>query len=186
MCDVAILGILPQKKNFAAYMANSHRNGLWSLILNNFAYAGVGDAGGLQPSAAAGNFYVSLHTASPGEAGNQSTNEVAYPGYARQPSARDLVSGSRPVLLGNEGIVVTGNSTIGGGTWSASVVFPVVGATASTFVITHFGLGVASAGATKLLMFGALTRAEGLRQGKGLIITSPGGPTNIGSFTDVF
>ena len=48
------------------------------LLFNNVAWTGVGDIGGLLPSASAGNFFLSLHTASPGEAGNQSTSEIAY------------------------------------------------------------------------------------------------------------
>ena len=37
-----------------------------------------------------GNFYVSLHTADPGEAGDGSANECAYVGYARQAVSREL------------------------------------------------------------------------------------------------
>lgn len=48
------------------------------LFFNNTAWAVVGDASGLQPSGAAGSVYLSLHTASPGEGGNQSTSEIAY------------------------------------------------------------------------------------------------------------
>ena len=48
------------------------------LFFNNTDWANVGDAAGLQNSAAAGSLYLSLHTSSPAEAGNQSTNEIAY------------------------------------------------------------------------------------------------------------
>jgi len=59
-------------------MTTAAANALLLLLFNNTAWAVVGDASGLQPSGAAGNLYLSLHTASPGEGGNQSTNEIAY------------------------------------------------------------------------------------------------------------
>ena len=55
-------------------MSNAFETELLDLIFNNAAVANIGDAGGLQPSAAAGSLYVSLHTGDPGEAGNQGTN----------------------------------------------------------------------------------------------------------------
>lgn len=53
---------------------------LWFL---NEPIAGLGDATGVRGSAAAGKLYLSLHSADPGEAANQATSELAYPGYAR-------------------------------------------------------------------------------------------------------
>lgn len=58
------------------------------LLFQNLAWANVGDAGGLQPSATAGNLYVSLHTDDPGAGGDQTTNECAYTSYARVAVAR--------------------------------------------------------------------------------------------------
>lgn len=52
------------------------------LYFQNVDHANVGDAAGLQNSAAAGNIYVSLHTADPA-GGNQTTNEATYTGYDR-------------------------------------------------------------------------------------------------------
>lgn len=60
------------------------------LLFNNEAATGIGDAGGLLPSAAAGNLYVSLHTADPGAGGDQTTNEAAYTSYARVAVARTV------------------------------------------------------------------------------------------------
>ncbi len=51
---------------------------LLTLFFNNTDWANVGDAAGLQNSAAAGSVYLSLHTSSPGDTGNQATNEIAY------------------------------------------------------------------------------------------------------------
>ena len=39
------------------------------------------------------DWYVSLHTSSPGEAGDQTTNEIAYTSYARVPVARATGTG---------------------------------------------------------------------------------------------
>ncbi len=59
-------------------MTTAAANALLLLMLNNVDFANIGDAGGLQNSAADGNLYLSLHTSSPGEAGSQSTNEISY------------------------------------------------------------------------------------------------------------
>lgn len=85
------------------------------------------------------NLYVSLHTADPGEAGDQTTSEATYTSYARVAVAR--TSG---------GFTVTGN-----GAGGADIVFPA--ATAGTNTITHFTIGTASSGAGKLLYSGTGT-----------------------------
>jgi hypothetical protein len=59
-------------------MTTAAANAFLELFFKNTDWAVVGDAAGLQNSAAAGNLYLSLHTSSPGEAGNQSTNEISY------------------------------------------------------------------------------------------------------------
>jgi hypothetical protein len=59
-------------------MTTAAANAFLLLFFNNTDWAVVGDAAGLQNSAAAGSLYFSLHTASPAEAGNQSTNEISY------------------------------------------------------------------------------------------------------------
>ena len=67
---------------------NAFENSLLLLIFNNTDIALIGDAAGLQNSATAGSLYFSLHTADPGEAGDQTTNEIAYTSYARTAVAR--------------------------------------------------------------------------------------------------
>jgi len=114
-------------------------NSILKLILQNIAFANIGDAGGLQPSATAGSLYVSLHTADPGEAGSQTTNEVAYTSYARVAVARSA-----------GGFTVTAEV----GTNTAAVTFPQC--TGSTATATHFGIGTASSGTGVLLFSGAL------------------------------
>lgn len=120
---------------------NTFENDLLLLIFNNTDIATIGDAGGLQNSAAAGSLYVSMHTADPGEAGTQATSEAAYTGYARVAVAR---SGA--------GWVVTGNSV----SPAANIDFGECTASAGS-PLTHFGVGAEASGATKLLYKGAIT-----------------------------
>lgn len=114
--------------------------GFLDLFFLNTAFTGVGDAGGLLPSAVAGSLYVSIHTSDPGEAGDQTTNEATYTGYARVAVPR---SGAGWVRAG---------STVDN---VAAVVFPI--ATAGSDVATHFGIGTAATLAGKLCYSGALT-----------------------------
>lgn len=119
--------------------ADTMENSILKLILQNTAFANIGDASGLQPSATAGSLYVSLHTADPGEAGSQTTNEVAYTSYARVAVARSA-----------GGFTVTAEV----GTNAAAVTFPQC--TGSTATATHFGIGTAASGTGVLLFSGAL------------------------------
>ena len=119
---------------------NSWENGVLLLVFNNTNFAAVGDATGLRGSTTAGSLYVSLHTADPGEAGSQTTNETTYTSYARVAVAR---SGS--------GWTVTGNSV----SPAATISFPAC--TGGTATITHVGIGTDSSGAGVLLYKGALT-----------------------------
>jgi hypothetical protein len=104
--------------------------GFLSLYFQNVAFANVGDASGLQPSATAGSVYISLHTADPGETGDQTTSESAYTNYARVAVARSAAAWSHAAG-------VTDND--------AAITFPACGATGST--VTHFGIGSATSGA---------------------------------------
>jgi hypothetical protein len=121
--------------------ANSWENALLLLLFNNTDAANIGDAGGLRGSVTAGSLYVSLHTADPGEAGDQTTNEIGYTSYARVAVAR---SGA--------GWVVTSNSV----SPASNITFPA--GTGGSGTATHFGIGTASAGAGVLLYKGSLTQ----------------------------
>jgi hypothetical protein len=68
--------------------SNTTETNLLLLLFNNSNWANLGDATGVRGSTTAGSLYISLHTADPGEAGNQSTSEATATGYARQPVAR--------------------------------------------------------------------------------------------------
>ena len=120
--------------------SNTFENDLLLLIFNNTNCASVGDATGLRGSSTAGSLYVSLHTATLDDTSTQTTSECAYGSYARVGVAR---SGS--------GWTVTGNSV----SPAATISFPA--AASGTETATHFGVGVASSGAGKLLYWGAIT-----------------------------
>jgi hypothetical protein len=118
--------------------SNTFENDLLLLLFNNTDIANIGDAAGLQNSVAAGSLFLSLHTSDPGEAGSQTTNEIAYTGYARQGVAR---SGA--------GFVVSGNAV----TLAANVDFPeMTGGAGGT--VTHFAVGTVVSGAGKILYSG--------------------------------
>ena len=65
-------------QNTGDALANAAATNLLKLLLNNTTWANIGDTTGLVGSGAAGNLYLSLHTSSPAESGDQSTNEIAY------------------------------------------------------------------------------------------------------------
>jgi hypothetical protein len=123
--------------------SNAWESDLLKLVFQNIATALIGDANGLQPSAAPGSLYLSLHTGDPGETGDQSTNEAAYTSYARVAVARSAagwtVSGTAPTQVAN----------------AAAVNFPAC--TGSSSTVTHAAVGTSSSGPGKLLYSGALT-----------------------------
>ena len=119
---------------------NACETALLSLYFNNVDHASIGDAAGLQNSLVAGSFFISLHTADPGEAGTQVTSEATYTGYARVAVAR---SGA--------GFTIAANNASN----AAAVTFPV--ATAGSNVITHFGIGSDLTTAGNLFFKGTLT-----------------------------
>lgn len=127
---------------------NAAETSILQLIFNNTAWANIGNAGGLQPSTVAGSFYVSLHTADPGETGTQTTSEATYTSYARVAVAR---SGA--------GWTVSGNSA----TNAATITFPA--ATGGSNTITHFGIGTDLSGAGNLIFKGALTSSLAVSSG---------------------
>lgn len=122
--------------------------GFLDLFFLNTAFANVGDASGLQPSAVAGSVYISLHTADPGEAGVQTTNEATYTSYARTAVVRSGAGWSR-----------SGNDV----TNAALVTHPK--ATGGANTITHFGVGGQSSGAGQLFYSGALTASLAVSNG---------------------
>ncbi len=118
-------------------LGNTFENDLAKLIFNAIPIANIADNAATSPLT---NLVVSMHTADPGEAGDQTTNETTYTSYARVSVAR--TSG---------GWTVTGNSV----SPAATISFPQC--TGGTSMITHVGIGTATSGAGKVLLKGALS-----------------------------
>jgi hypothetical protein len=117
---------------------DTFENDLLKLIFNATAIANIADNAASAPLT---SLYVSLHTADPGEAGNQTTSEISYTGYARVAVAR--TSG---------GWTVTTNSV----SPVANIDFGAMTAGAGG-TVTYFGVGTASSGTGKLLYSGTVT-----------------------------
>jgi hypothetical protein len=92
-------------------------------------------------STASTTIWVSLHTADPGDTGDQSTNETTYTGYLRVATARTTA-----------GWVVSSGSA----SPAAAITFATCTAS-STTVITHFSVGLSSSGAGTALYNGTVT-----------------------------
>lgn len=117
---------------------DTFENDLLKLIFNGTAIANIADNAGTSPLT---NLYVALHTADPGEAGSQTTSEVAYTGYARVAVSRN-----------SGGWTITASSV----SPTANIEFPEkTGGTDGT--ATYASIGTASSGAGKILYSGALT-----------------------------
>jgi hypothetical protein len=129
-------------------MTNAAEAALLDLLFLNVDWANIGDAAGLQNSATAGSFYISLHTSDPGEAGNQSTNEASYTGYARIAIARTAGGWTRSV------------STI-----SNTALAQFAQCTGGSATVTHFGVGTDLSGTGNLLLKGALTSSLAISSG---------------------
>jgi hypothetical protein len=106
--------------------SNTFENDVLKLYYHGTPIANIADNAAVSPLT---NLYLALHTADPGEAGDQTTNEVTYTGCFN--------------ISGNEVTLV------------ADADFP--NCTAGPQTATHFSVGVASAGASKILHRGAIT-----------------------------
>lgn len=127
---------------------NAFETALLTLYFNNTDHANIGDAAGLQNSATAGSFYVSLHTADPGETGTQTTSEATYTSYARVAVARSA-----------GGWTVSGNNVSN----AAAISFPAC--TGGSNTITHFGIGSDLSGTGNLFFKGALSASLAVSSG---------------------
>lgn len=118
-------------------MSNALENAFLLLLFNATAWANIADNAASTPNT---QIACALHTADPGEAGDQTTSEAAYTSYAR----------------------VNVNRNSGGWSVSANVAspvanidFPASGASGST--ITHFSAGKTGGGATAIHFSGTVT-----------------------------
>lgn len=92
---------------------------------------------------AASTLYLSLHTGTIGAGGDQTTNEVAYTGYARVAMVRTssgLFSAAASGTTDSDSVVQFGNPTGGS--------FPIT--------ITHFAIGENSSGPGTVILYAAL------------------------------
>lgn len=119
-------------------IGDTFENDLLKLIFNATPIANIADNAAASPLT---NLYVSLHTADPGESGNQTTSEISYTSYVRTAVAR----------------------TSGGWTVSANTVVPVanidfVTGTGGSGTATHSAIGTNAHPATgKILFSGTVT-----------------------------
>lgn len=120
-----------------ASASNALENALLLLVFNATTWANIAVNATSSPLT---NLEVSLHTADPGEAGDQTTSEVTYTSYARVAVAR--TSG---------GWTVTANSV----SPVAAITFPA--GTGGSGTATYFGIGSSHTGAGVLYFSGTVT-----------------------------
>jgi hypothetical protein len=118
--------------------SNAAENGLLALIFNATTYANIATNATASPLT---NIAAALHTADPGEAGDQTTSESAYTNYARQNIARSTSGFTAP--------------SAGSTSLAANVDFPSSGASGTT--ITFGSLGKTGGGATEIIVSGAIS-----------------------------
>lgn len=122
--------------------SNTFEAAILNLLLNNANIALLGDATGVRGSSTAGSTFARLHTADPGEAGDQTTNEANYTGYGgvaiSRAGAAWTVAGTAPTAATNAGAVTFAPCTAGSNT------------------ITHFSVGFVISGASTIIISGPL------------------------------
>lgn len=129
--------------------SNSAETNWLKLLFNNTTWAGIGDATGIVGSTVAGSLFNGLATADPGEAGDQSTSEIAYTGYGRVAVARST-----------GGWTVTANSVSPVATISFGAMTAGAGGTAGFWTV-----GKSTSGAGELLYSGTITPSIAVANG---------------------
>jgi hypothetical protein len=117
--------------------SDAFENDWLKLVFNATAIANLADNAATSPLT---QLAVALHTADPGEAGNQTTNEATYTSYARVNVNRN-----------SGGWTVTANSV----SPVATIAFPAC--TGGTNTITFFSVGKTGGGATEIYYSGTVT-----------------------------
>lgn len=115
--------------------SSTFRNDILRLIFNATGIANIADNASASPLT---NLPVALHSAFPGLAGDQTTNEIAYTGYGRVNVSRST------------GWTVTGNSV------SPAAAIPFGACTAGSATASFFSVGVNASGASKILRMGVI------------------------------
>ncbi len=129
--------------------ANTFETELLLHIFNNVDIANIGDVTGVRGSTVAGSLYLALHSADPGEANKQDSNEISYTGYARVAVAR--ASGAGGFTVSTNQVTLATNMSFGTRTDSGAAI-----------EATFFSIGVngTAAAATNMLYYGALVGAN--------------------------
>lgn len=117
--------------------SNSLENAFALLFFNATNWANVADNAASSPIA---NWQLSLHTADPGEAGDQTTSEIAYTSYVRKAVARS-----------------SGGFTVSAGVASLAANQDFAAGTGGSGTATYMGLGTASSAAGILEISGAIS-----------------------------
>jgi len=117
---------------------NTFENDLLDLIFNAAAIANIADNAAASPLT---NLFVALHTSDPGEAGDQTASEATYTSYGRATVARTTGGWDAAV----------------GGSTSPAANIDFAQATGGSETATHFSIGVAVSGASKILYSGTVT-----------------------------
>ena len=141
-------------------LVNSAETSLLQLLFNATTWNNIAENDSTSPATA---FFVSLHTASPGETGSQTSSETAYGSYARQSVARTTA-----------GWAVSGNTVDN----AAAITFPE--ATSGPSTVTDWGLGLSLTGAGTLIAYGSVdTPTAGLVVNTGVQPQFPIGTLDI-------
>ncbi len=120
--------------------SKAFENDLLKLIFNGTPISGLADNAGAGPLT---NLYMALHTADPGETGNQSTSEVNYGGYQRIAVLRSPAGWTVNASAVSPTEAIEFNEMLSGTPGTA----------------TYATVGTAATGAGKVLYRGALTPA---------------------------
>lgn len=107
---------------------DTFENDWLGLVLNATPIANLADNAASSPLT---SLYVSLHTSSPGESGNQTSNEISYTGYSRVAVLRNNATPAWSLASGsatNIGAITFGVMTAGTG---GTATYAVVGTAAS-------------------------------------------------------
>jgi len=112
-------------------------NDILLLLFNATTIANLADDTVTSPLA---NLYVALHTSDPGDAGDQTTNEIAYAGYARATVAR-----------------TSAGWTVTTGPVNPAADIDFAAGTGGSGTATHFSVGTLVSGAGIILYHGTVT-----------------------------
>lgn len=116
---------------------NTFENDILALIFNATTIANIAINATSSPLT---DLEVALHTADPGEGGNQTTSECTYTGYARVPVAR-----------------TSGGWTVTGASVSPAAIIAFGACTVGSETATHASIGTAHSGTGKILYSGAIS-----------------------------